>query len=54
MERLLLLFMRGPRLCAAFFRTSSMCFDQMSRVSSVTPKITGVIDPMDWLPEELN
>jgi hypothetical protein len=37
MERPLLLFRRGPSLCAAFFLTWLMWIDQVSRVSRVTP-----------------
>jgi hypothetical protein len=40
-------------LYTAFFLARSMCVDQVSRVARFTPKITGGIDPEDWLPEEL-
>ena len=56
MERPLLLFMRGastPILCAAFFLTWWMCRPGQPFIKGQL-KITGGIDPLEWLPEELN
>jgi len=57
MDRRVLLFRSGPntpRLCGAVSFTWSIWVDTVRRVSSITPRWQGGIDPVDWVSEELN